>query len=307
MRALVITWVVLAVLLISAGWYGQTVIQDLKNNDQLLATATQQGFDTLTQSIGTINKNVGTLETRVAGAEKGLAGVGVKVAQVQELSEQGISSLTGQLNLQQELNNEKLSALEDKIVRNVRSGDLTGMIDRAIKSVVSVNTDVGLGSGVFIRPGGLIVTNAHVVKDAGEGSVRTLDGEIHSVSIVGTNPAIDIAVLRINGDYPYLDFSRSATIGEKVVGMGNPGGLSFTVTEGIVSAVDRIQNGVNYVQTDVPINPGNSGGPLINAVGDIVGINTLKIKGFEGVGFAISAQQVDDTIDQIIRAAEASD
>lgn len=306
MRALIVTWIVLILVLGGMGWYGSVQVNDLRNNDQLLATATQEGFDTLTENLGNLKTTVQGLEHRMDNLDASLTTVDTKIKKVQATSELGISTLSGQLSLAKEEQDRKLGELEEKIVRNVRSGDLSNMINRAIKSVVSVNTDVGLGSGVFVRPSGIIVTNAHVVKGAKEGAVRTIDGEVHTVSIVGTNPVKDIAVLRITGDYPYLDFASSARVGEKVVGMGNPGGLSFTVTEGIVSAIDRIQNGINYVQTDVPINPGNSGGPLVNAQGDIVGINTLKIKGFEGVGFAISAQEVQNAVDNILRASEAS-
>lgn len=305
MKELAITWIIFLLLFSGVGFIGYQTVQDLKEDNTLLATSAQKGFDTITQSMQIINKNVDTLEKRIDGAEQGLKSVGVKVQQVQEISEQGISTLSGQLKIQQEESEKKFSQLEDKIIRNVKSVDLSTMIDKAIKSVVSVNTDIGLGSGVFVKSGGILITNEHVVRGAQEGSVRTIDGQTHRVSILGTDTAKDIAVLQIDGDYPALEFASSVRVGEKVVGMGNPGGLSFTVTEGIISAVDRVQNENRYVQTDVPINPGNSGGPLVNSLGQIVGINTMKIKGFEGVGFALEAKEVQNSLNNILAAVEA--
>ena len=92
-------------------------------------------------------------------------------------------------------------------------------------------------------------------------------------------------------------------VGEKVIAVGNPGGLDFTVTQGIVSAVDRLDSkGNEYVQIDVPINPGNSGGPLINSDGRVIGVNTKKVSGFESLGFALEADLVRDIIDGVIEA-----
>ena len=90
-------------------------------------------------------------------------------------------------------------------------------------------------------------------------------------------------------------------VGTKVIAAGNPAGLSFTVTEGIVSALRaNADNGLDYIQTDVPINPGNSGGPLINQKGEIIGINNFKYGGFESLGFAIASNEVDSIVNTII-------
>ncbi|MEK6901521.1 MAG: trypsin-like peptidase domain-containing protein, partial [Nanoarchaeota archaeon] len=95
--------------------------------------------------------------------------------------------------------------------------------------------------------------------------------------------------------------SHNAKVGEKVIAIGNPGGLDFSVTQGIISATNRQDsNGNQYIQIDVPINPGNSGGPLINAEGKVLGVNTLKLVGFEGLGFALASSYVDDIITTII-------
>jgi len=298
MHSLTTSWIILVILfggLIGSGIY---VVMDLRADDRMLAESTQKGFDQIAQRITNLDVSLENVDTRLQSISK-------RVDEVEQNSQQGITSLSGQLQLQKEESDKKISLLEDSIIRNVKSGDLSVMIDRAIKSVVSVNTDVGLGSGVFVRPQGIIVTNEHVVRGATQGAIRTIDGRVHHVSIIGTNAAKDIAVLKINADYPSLSFTRSVKVGERVVGMGNPGGLSFTVTEGIISAVDRVQNGNTFIQTDVPINPGNSGGPLVNSNGEIVGINTLKIKDFEGVGFALDYREVQETIEGIMQAYEA--
>ena len=133
-------------------------------------------------------------------------------------------------------------------------------------------------------------------------------GKTYNVNILaGYDNNADIAVLKIDAsDLRALKFGDSdeVKVGEKVIAAGNPAGLSFTVTEGIVSAF-RTFNNVNYIQTDVPINPGNSGGPLINTKGEIIGINNFKVGGFEGLGFAISSSNVRSVVNKIIDEYEA--
>ena len=118
-------------------------------------------------------------------------------------------------------------------------------------------------------------------------------GNSFPATIVGTATSIDLAVLKIDATVPFLTFANDADVkvGEKVIAVGSPLGLSFSVTQGIISAVNRKIDGtgIGYVQTDVSINPGNSGGPLVNNQKKIIGINTLKISDTEGLGFAIPA------------------
>ena len=98
-----------------------------------------------------------------------------------------------------------------------------------------------------------------------------------------------------------VNFADEVKVGTKVIAAGNPAGLSFTVTEGIVSALRaNADNGLDYIQTDVPINPGNSGGPLINQKGEIIGINNFKYGGFESLGFAIASNEVDSIVNTLI-------
>ncbi len=197
------------------------------------------------------------------------------------------------------------SSLEGQISNvQVKSSDFSAIIDKVLPSVVSVLTEKGQGSGAFIRDNGYIITNDHVINTARTIKVLTHDNYLYTAKLIGREPTSDIAVLKINSNnYSRLRFEDASNIkqGEKVIALGNPGGYSFTVTEGIVSAVNRkASNGILYTQTDVPINPGNSGGPLVNAASRIVGINNYKIAGFEGIGFALNPDTADQISSKII-------
>ena len=129
------------------------------------------------------------------------------------------------------------------------------------------------------------------------------------MTIFITSLAPSVTVLKINApDLQALAFGDSdeLKVGEKVIAAGNPAGLDFTVTEGIVSAFRTFSNNLDYIQTDVPINPGNSGGPLINTKGEIVGINNFKVGGFESLGFAIASDEVDTIVRSLINEYEAN-
>jgi len=208
---------------------------------------------------------------------------------------------------------EKSEELESDILSiNVESQDLSVIISRVIDAVVSVRTDKSIGSGAIIDSRGYIVTNNHVMEGASSAAVVTYDKKVHSVQLLARSPELDLALLKISesqGQFPKFKFAsdRLLRVGQRVAAMGSPGGLDFTVTEGIVSSLLRTNNqGTEFLQTDVSINPGNSGGPLINIEGHIVGINTMKKQGFEGIGFAIKADQVEDFVDDAIRAYEQS-
>jgi len=187
---------------------------------------------------------------------------------------------------------------------NVQSEGFTEIISDIIDSVVSVITDAGQGSGAIISSNGYVVTNFHVIEDASKASVLTYDGKNHPIELVGYSIENDIALLRIvsNETFDYFTFSDSDNLkaGQKIVALGNPAGLSFTATEGIISSPNRYVNNKDFIQTDVTINPGNSGGPLINSQGDIVGIANFKVSGYEGLGFAIPSNRVAETVEKII-------
>ncbi len=167
-----------------------------------------------------------------------------------------------------------------------------------------------LGSGVIVDADGHIVTNHHVIADADSVRVQLADGRVADAKIVGRDPDTDLALLRIAlGKLPTMPLGRSdlLRVGDVVLAIGNPIGLSQTVTQGIVSATGRGQLGVatfeNFIQTDAPINVGNSGGALVNAAGELIGINTAvlgKSLGVEGIGFAIPVNLVRGVLKEII-------
>jgi serine protease DegS len=168
-----------------------------------------------------------------------------------------------------------------------------------------------LGSGVIVDAMGTIVTNQHVIAGADSIRVQLADGRIADATIVGQDPDTDIAILDLEiGDLPIMPMGRSDTlrVGDIVLAIGNPYGLSQTVTQGIVSATGRGQLGLatfeNFIQTDAAINLGNSGGALIDAHGDLVGINTAVLNraygGPEGIGFAIPVNLVRGVMEQIL-------
>jgi serine protease DegS len=168
-----------------------------------------------------------------------------------------------------------------------------------------------LGSGVIVDAAGTIVTNQHVIAGANLISVQIADGRVADASIVGQDTDTDIAILKLKvGNLPVMPMGRSDTlrVGDIVLAIGNPYGLSQTVTQGIVSATGRDQLGLatfeSFIQTDAAINLGNSGGALIDAHGDLVGINTAVLNrsngGPEGIGFAIPINMVRGVMEQIL-------
>ena len=169
----------------------------------------------------------------------------------------------------------------------------------------------GQGSGVIVSPDGYIVTNNHVVADAVDVEVILADRRQYKGKVVATDPKTDVAVVKINGtNLPTVPWADSSTlaVGEFVLAIGNPLGLSRTVTFGIVSAVGRADVGVadfeDFIQTDAPINPGNSGGALVNVNGELVGINTAIASptgGSVGVGFAIPSNMARAAMQSLIK------
>jgi Do/DeqQ family serine protease len=172
-----------------------------------------------------------------------------------------------------------------------------------------------LGSGVIVSPDGVVVTNTHVVKIGGAAEIRIAlaDRREFDAKVVQLDEKSDIAVLRIEGGdgrFPYLEFENSdaVEVGDLVLAIGNPFGVGQTVTSGIVSALGRTGLGINtfenFIQTDAAINPGNSGGALIDAGGNLIGINTAifsRSGGSMGIGFAIPVSTVKMVLDQIVK------
>ncbi|MGA9526748.1 MAG: Do family serine endopeptidase [Terriglobales bacterium] len=172
----------------------------------------------------------------------------------------------------------------------------------------------GLGSGVIISPDGYIVTNNHVIEGATDIRVTMSNKEVLPAKLIGADPLTDLAVIKISGnDLPSVPWGNSANLhpGQTVLAFGNPYGFQFTVTRGIISALNRANPDASdrrkpgeFIQTDAAINPGNSGGALVNAHGELIGINTFLVSGsgsFSGMGFAIPTQIVEPTVDKLIR------
>jgi serine protease Do len=174
----------------------------------------------------------------------------------------------------------------------------------------------GLGSGVIISPDGYIVTNNHVIDGATDIRVTMSDKRIFPAKLVGADPLTDLAVIKINGsNFPSVPLGDSTKLhpGQTVLAFGNPLGFRFTVTRGIVSALNRPNMDSDprkpgeFIQTDAAINQGNSGGPLVDAHGEVIGINTFLISqtgGFSGMGFAIPTQIVKPTVDELVRSGK---
>lgn len=196
-------------------------------------------------------------------------------------------------------------------------------------SVVSIEVDqlinnqfvpVSTGSGFVIDRQGHIVTNFHVIDDADRIAINFFDGTITRAEIVGTDPAADLAVLRVNLSANQLSpvtfaNSDSLAIGQTAVAIGSPFGERWTMTTGIVSALDRELQGFtsfvigSVIQTDTAINPGNSGGPLLNLNGEVIGVNSQIIsedRTFSGVGFAIPSNLVTRVSDELIREGQVT-
>jgi S1-C subfamily serine protease len=194
---------------------------------------------------------------------------------------------------------------DDLELLDAYSRAVIGVAERLAPSVVSVRITAqngqgaigqGAGSGFVIAPDGFVVTNHHVVEKASSVTVVFTDGRELSARVVGSDPATDLALLRVpEGGLVPVEIGRSETlrVGQLVIAIGNPLGFQSTVSTGVVSALGRSLRGQsgrlieNVIQTDVALNPGNSGGPLVDSRGRVVGVNTAMIRMAQGLCFAI--------------------
>ena len=232
------------------------------------------------------------------------------------------------LNLQNQLETMDTSLTEQSIeIKDLQNQlevfnvvNQTGMIpwptiyNQLKDSVVLIETNLGLGSGFVYDINGHIITNQHVIDGADTIQVTFLDGNITSASLIGMDIYSDLAVVKVDPQitnlYPVvLGSSSELTVGEPVAAMGNPFGLSDTLTVGIVSSLERTLTAVgNYViidiiQLDAAVNPGNSGGPLVNLLGQVVGVNTAlqsETGTFTGIGFAVPSDTIKREIESLI-------
>lgn len=183
------------------------------------------------------------------------------------------------------------------------SDDFSGIIERSVKGVVTIKTNVAQGTGFIITDEGYVVTNAHVLVGGYEIQAITSDQQTVNINFVGYDGDLDIALLKMDGNYNSLNLGNSddVQVGEKVIAIGNPLGLQFSVSEGIISGIHR--EGLNelkaYIQTDAALNPGNSGGPLIDKDGTVIGMNNFKVSGGENLGFALESNYIKETVNAI--------
>ena len=214
--------------------------------------------------------------------------------------------------------------------------EYTNLVDSVVPAVVSITTQkrvrqqiaspfdafewlfgaqqrvvkaTGLGSGVIVSSEGHVITNHHVISGMEEIQVQLTDGRTEPAQLVGSDPATDIAVLKIKGPVPSLAFADSdkVRVGQPVLAVGNPFGLQETVTQGIISAKGRAvrDSGVEFLQTDAAVNQGNSGGPLLNFKGEVIGINSAIYSAntgtWLGISFAIPANVAKRSLESLLR------
>ena len=228
-----------------------------------------------------------------------------------------------------EIIEKRITAIENKVdvIAEVMETDtefsLAEVFERSEMSVVQVNVlrggDGGIGSGFVYSKEGHIITNQHVVKDSTKVTVTFLDGESFIGDVIGIDRDLDIAVVKVNSNNPerlqplIIGDSSKLTVGERITAIGNPFGLSGSMTSGIVSQMGRLlpqETGYSIpdvIQTDAAINPGNSGGPLFNMNGEVVGINTAIQSAtgeFTGVGFAVPSNTVKKVVPVLIKDGE---
>jgi S1-C subfamily serine protease len=207
----------------------------------------------------------------------------------------------------------------DAFLLDAYSRTVTEVVDRAAPAVVAVGVRGGSGSGFVLTPDGYVLTNSHVAR-AGRDSVKGLQHRVHLADgreaparFVGDDPDTDLALLQVDaaasGTLPTLALGSSATLkrGEIAIAIGNPLGFEHTVTAGIVSALGRSMRAStgrlipDVVQTDAALNPGNSGGPLLNARGEVIGVNTAIIRGAQALCFAVAVDIASWVVPQLLR------
>lgn len=187
---------------------------------------------------------------------------------------------------------------------------VVGIVDYSLNQL----GETGEGSGIIMSSDGYIITNNHVISGADRYQVVLQSGTKYDATLVGKDSKTDLAVLKINATgltAATFGNSQDLEVGDTVIAIGNPGGLELaeTVTQGIISALNRTVNNATYIQTDASINPGNSGGPLVNTYGQVIGINAAKIADtdYEGIGFSIPINIAKPVVDDLIKYGYVKD
>ena len=263
----------------------------------ILAVLQLISFSILSIQISKIDTKI-TVETE-ASAEATKGYTDTQIEEYNSLYQQNFNDISTAIAQQQQSLEQEVKLLKSA------QNDFSGVVQEAVKSVVTVTTSKSVGTGFIINQEGYVVTNYHVIQgNEDEVRVLTYDRKNLPAGFLGKDATRDLALLKIEGEYDYLEFADSddLQVGKKVIAIGNPLGLSFTVTEGIISGLNREgPNGLEeYIQTDVSLNPGNSGGPLIDTFGKVIGINNFKIGDAESLGFALESNSIKTGINVLV-------
>ncbi len=259
--------------------YFLSEFRDLNDHLRETESTTSAKFGTIDQTLGSLGQDIGSANLKLSAANS------------------QIGLLRNSLSSTQESLSETKTDLEKQIgsLKAQASSDFSSVIDSAVGSVVSIKTNAGQGTGFIITDDGYVVTNQHVLEGAKYANAITAEQETKPMTLIGYSNNLDMALLKISGFYDSLKLADSddVKVGGKVIAIGNPYGLSFSVSEGIISAVHRTASGMSgeYIQTDAALNAGNSGGPLINVKGKAVGMNNFKMEG-DNIGFALESKYI---------------
>jgi S1-C subfamily serine protease len=185
------------------------------------------------------------------------------------------------------------------------NGPVENVLEHAMEGVVEIETDSGaLGSGFFFTNACMVLTNHHVIEGAETIILRTSSKKLYTAQVLAKDDQRDLALLSTNArtcNFLELEERENPHVGQEVFAIGSPLGLSGTVTKGIVSAMRTTSSGIHYIQLDATINPGNSGGPLLSRSGRVLGINTFKLKGYEGLNFAVLSSEVRSSFGRFLK------
>lgn len=264
------------------------------NQSGWLANSSSESNETSSQSSSSSSDSTASSKAQIQGGIQG----------------DGTNPSAAGIAIQSKPSSSELNA--NKVYKNVVES-VVG-VETTVASATTGESGVIQGTGIVASSNGYILTNAHVVNYSRSNKVKVIlhNGKEYAATVVGYDKTSDIAVLRINANNLSAATFGNADqleIGDAVVAIGNPGGMSYSssVTGGMVSALNRTiethsDNGMTYIQTDAAINPGNSGGPLVNMYGQVVGINSNKIvaTGYEGMGFAIPISKAKTIIDDLV-------